>query len=40
MTVFAIVGAAIGEWTYYLLTSAIELALLAWIAVLAVRWRH
>lgn len=34
-----IVGAAIGEWGYYLLASAAELVLLAVIVVLSVRWR-
>lgn len=33
-----IVGAAIGEWGYYLFASAIELGLLAVIFVLALRW--
>ncbi len=33
-----IVGAAIGEWSYYLLASAVELGLLATIVTLALRW--
>lgn len=33
-----IVGAAIGEWGYYLLASAVELGLLAVIVTLAVKW--
>lgn len=33
-----IVGAAIGEWAYYLLASVVELGLLAAIVVLAVKW--
>ena len=33
-----IVGAAIGEWGYYLLASAVELGLLAIIVTLAVKW--
>lgn len=33
-----IVGAAIGEWGYYLLASAVELGLLAVIVALALRW--
>jgi len=36
---FTIVGSAIGEWGYFILGSAIELALLAAIVVLAARWR-
>lgn len=34
-----IVGAAIGEWGYYLFVSAVELALLALIVTWVVRWR-
>lgn len=34
-----IVGAAIGEWGYYLIASAAELVLLGVIVVLAARWR-
>ena len=39
-SIFAItvVGAAIGEWAYYLLASAVELALLAVIIVTSWRW--
>ncbi len=33
-----IVGAAIGEWGYYLFASAVELGLLAAIVTLAFRW--
>lgn len=33
-----IVGAAIGEWGYYLFASAVELGLLAAIITLALRW--
>ncbi|WP_111721257.1 DUF6326 family protein [Homoserinimonas sp. OAct 916] len=33
-----IVGAAIGEWGYYLFASAVELGLLAAIVTLALRW--
>ncbi|WP_396667658.1 DUF6326 family protein [Microbacterium sp. R86528] len=34
-----IVGAAIGEWGYYLVASGVEVGLLATIVVLATRWR-
>lgn len=33
-----IVGAAIGEWAYYLLASVVELGLLAAIVVLSLKW--
>ena len=33
-----IVGAAIGEWGYYVLASGVELALLATIVTLSVKW--
>ncbi|PVE63710.1 hypothetical protein DC432_13940 [Microbacterium testaceum] len=34
-----IIGAAIGEWSYYLVASGIELALLAGVIAVAVRWK-
>ncbi|MEV8268494.1 DUF6326 family protein [Microbacterium sp. NPDC076911] len=34
-----IVGAAIGEWGYYLVASGVELGLLAVVIVLAARWQ-
>jgi len=33
-----IVGAAIGEWAYYLLASVVELALLAVIVATSIKW--